>query len=554
VKSLFQLALAPLVAVALFIAPPAQAIAQAPKPVALVSVASIKENLADVSHITRLTGMTDQADTAMFFVRAMLSGIDKERPLGVYFVSKPDGFHGIAFIPFEQNGLATFLKVQKETLGEPKDVGNGILEVGNGKTAFLKEQGGWVFAAESKEFLSGLPDNPVAMLGNLPKEYNVAAKLLVQNVPDELRRMTIDEIKVGIERFLDSPAARQGNVDREQARQLTKVSLANLEKFANEADELFFGLGIDEAAKHAVLDIGYSGKEGTSLARTISAQADLKTNFAGFMLPDASVTLNLASKVSQEDMEQIGPALQQLRGQLSKQIDDSPDIPADKRDAIKGVLAQIFGAIEKTAKSGRIDGGGALVLQPKSVSFAFGGAVADGAEIEKILKSLVDLGQGIPKFPKIQLNSGSIGEMKLHRLTAPIPVEEGDTRELLGENLEILIGISQKTFIVAGGKNADAVLRKVLDGSAQTREKAVSPLKLDLSLLPILKFAQSMDDNPIVSNILRVLEPAGKDHVTLLNQVGTRSDTYRLEIQEGVIKAIGEGAKSAGARLNRGGQ
>jgi len=554
VKSLVQLALAPLVALALFLAPLGQALAQAPKPVALVSIASIKENLADVGYITRLTGMTDQADTAMFFVRAMLSGIDKERPLGVYFVSKPDGFHGIAFIPFEPNGLATFLKVQKETLGEPKDVGNGILEVGNGKTAFLKEQGGWVFAAESKEFLTGLPDNPVGMLGTLPKDYNVAAKLMVQNIPDELRRMTIDEIKVGVERFLDSPAARQGNVDREQARQLTKASLANLEKFFSEADELLFGLGIDEPAKHAVIDIGYSGKEGTSLARTISSQADLKTNFAGFTLPEASVTLNLASKVSQEDMEQVGPALAQLRGQLSKQIDDSPDIPPDKRDALKSLLAQLMDAVEKSIKTGRIDGGGTLVLMPKSVSFAFGGAVADGADIEKILKSLVDLGKGIPNFPKVQLNAGSIGDLKLNRFTAPIPDDKGDVRDLLGDNLEIIVAIGPKSTIVAGGKNAEPLLRKVLDGSVQSRDKGIAPLKLDFSLLPILKFSQSIDDNPIINNLIKVLEPTGNDHLSVVNQVNTRNNTVRIEIQEGIIKAIGEGAKAAGARANRGGQ
>ena len=37
-------------------------------------------------------------------------------------------------------------------------------------------------------------------------------------------------------------------------------------------------------------------KEGTSLASAMAMQIDVKTNFAGFRLPEASVTLNLASK------------------------------------------------------------------------------------------------------------------------------------------------------------------------------------------------------------------------------------------------------------------
>ena len=259
-KSLFNLALAAAAIVALCSAPLA-AKAQALKPVAVVSVASIKENLADVAYVTRAAGMPDYGDTAKFFAGALTAGIDKERPIGMYVVPQAGEFHGIAFIPLEANGLTTILKVHKEQLGEPKDAGNGILEIGNSKTVFIKEQGGWAFVAEGKEYLTGLPQDPIALLGDLHKKYNVGGKLMVQNIPDELRRMAVDEMKLGVERFLDSPAARQGNIDRDQARQLTKAYLDKIEKLINELDELSLGLGVDETAKHAVLDIGFSAKD-----------------------------------------------------------------------------------------------------------------------------------------------------------------------------------------------------------------------------------------------------------------------------------------------------
>jgi hypothetical protein len=551
VKSLYHLALTPLVALALASLPPATAQAQTAKPVAVVSIASIKENLADIGYITRAAGMADYGDTAKFFASALAAGLDKERPIGLYVVPKAGDFHAVAFVPLEANGLDTILKVHKEQLGEPKDAGNGIREVGNTKTAFIKEQAGWAFIAESKEYLTSLPQDPIALLGDLPQKYNIAGKLLVQNIPEELRRMGIDEIKLGMERFLDSPAARQGNIDRDQARQLTKAYLGNIEKLINEADEVLVGLGIDEMAKHVVLDIGFSGKEGSSLARSMAAQADAKTNFAGFMLPEASVTMSLASKTSPEDIEQVKPALQAARVQWSKQIDDSPDIPGDKREAIKGALGQLFDVIEKTVATGRMDGGGALVLLPKSVAFAFGGAVEDGAGVDKVLKSVVDLGVGIPNFPQIKLNAGSIGDYKLNRLTAPIPGRNDDARELLGDNLEIIIGVGPKSVIVSGGRDAEALLKKVIDRSAQEKEKAISPLSINVALLPILKFYKSVDDNPIVGNVLASLEKSGNDRVTIVNQAAPRSSTTRIEIQEGVIKAIGEGAKSAGVRPGR---
>lgn len=548
-KTLLQLALAAVLCCASLPA----AVAQALKPVAVVSIASVKENLADVAYITRTAGMADYGDTARFFASALSAGVDKERPLGMYVVPQNGEFHAIAFLPLEPNGLATIFNVHKEQLGEPKDAGNGIREVGNSRTVFVKEQGTWAFVAEDKGFLADLPQDPLTLLGDLPKKYNVAGKLMIQNVPIELRRMAIDQLKIGIERFLDSPAARQGSIDRDQARQLSDAYLGNLEKIFTDADELLVGLGIDEAAKHTVLDVGFSAKDGTSLAKSMAYQVDNRTNFAGLALPEASITMGLVNKISPEDLKQVGPAMNAGRAQWAKQIDDSPDIPADKREPIKAALGQLFDILQNSIESGKMDGGGSLVLLPKSVSFVVGGSVAEGAAVEKLLKSLADLGRDIPNFPEIKLNTGTVGELKVHKLISSIPERNADARELLGNPLEILVGVGPKRVIVAGGKGAPALLQRALDQSIQQPDMAVPPFALSIAVIPILKFYLSMDDNPDVSNLLSALEKAGNDRINIINRAEARSSITRVEIQDGVIKAAGEAAKRAGGRMNRNG-
>jgi hypothetical protein len=277
VKFLLKLALVPLFALAAVSLPLNSAVGQsAPaglKPVAVVSISSIKETLADVDYITRIAGMADYGNTVRFFAGAMASGVDQERPIGMYFVPQNDEFHAVAFMPLAPNGLSTIFKIHKEKLGEPKDLGDGLWEASSNRgTVFIKEQGGWAFVAENRDGLKSLPPDPSTLLGDLPKSYNVAAKLFVQNIPEKLKRTGLDEIKLGIERFLDSPAARQGKIDREQARQMSAVYVANIEKLANEADELYIGFGINEASKHTVLDIGFAAKEGTSLASSMAMQ------------------------------------------------------------------------------------------------------------------------------------------------------------------------------------------------------------------------------------------------------------------------------------------
>jgi hypothetical protein len=549
VKSSFKLWLLPLVALVLLAAPAAPALAQTFKPVAVVSIASIKETLADVGYITKTAGMEDAGKSASFFASALTTGIDKEKPLGLYVVPKAGDFHAVAFIPLEPNGLSTILKVHKEQVGEPKDAGNGILEIGTDRTAFVREQGSWAFIAESKEHLANLPPDPAALLAALPTKYNIAGKLMIQNIPEDLRKMAISEIKLGMERFLNSPAAQRGNIGRDQAQDLTKIYSANIEKFITESDELYVGAGIDPTAKHVVIDIGFSAKEGTSLAKQMALQTEVKTNFAGFLLPEAAVTMNAASKVSKEDIEQIGPIMKSMREQWAKQLDDAPNIPADKRDAIKGLLNQFVDVLEKTIAAGRTDGGMAVVLLPKSVSFIAGGLIVDGPAFEKILKSAVDLGQGHRDFPQVQLNAGTLGDLKLHKLTAPI--DDEDVRQVLGDKLEIIFAVGANRFFVSGGKDAEGLLKKVLDASAAAPEKSVPPMQMNIAALPMLKFYRSVDDNPLVNGLIASLEQSGNDRITILSEAGARSINYRVEIQEGVIRAIGEGAKAAGVAHRR---
>ena len=95
------------------------------------------------------------------------------------------------------------------------------------------------------------------------------------------------------------------------------------------------------------------------------------------------------------------------------------------------------------------------------------------------------------------------------------------------------------------------MLRKVIDRSAVEREKPVGPFSLNVSLLPILKFSKSVDDNPLINNLIKAVEQSGNDRLNIVSQPGQRSSTTRIELQEGVIRAIGEGAKGAAARFNR---
>jgi hypothetical protein len=110
--------------------------------------------------------------------------------------------------------------------------------------------------------------------------------------------------------------------------------------------------------------------------------------------------------------------------------------------------------------------------------------------------------------------------------------------------MDIVLGTSPGSAYLSFGKDAQGLIKKVMDASAATAEKEALPMQIHISMLPIMKFASSVDPNPILPAIVSSLEKAGGTDKISLTSTGTgRGSTGRFEIGEGVLQAIGEAAK-----------
>ena len=520
---------------------PAIAAAQELKPVAVVSIASVDEIFADFGYLTATAGLEDAGKLLRTTAGGLTMGIDRKRPSGMYVVPKDGDFHAIAFIPV--TNLKQLLEIHKDQIGEPRDAGDGILEVGMNRSAFVKEQSGWAFVAESSEHLTDLPKDPSALLGTLPKTYNVAGKLLVQNVPQELLQTAIDEIKVGIQRALENQP-RNPNLDQEALKKTTDDALKQIEQIFNEGEDVTIGLAIDAAGKRTYLDVIVNVKEGSELAKQMALNTDLKSGFSGVLLPEAAVTMNFVAKLSEADIAQVGTAFTTVRAQAATQIDDDPNLSAEQRQVAKDVLLKMIDVFEQTAKTGKLDGGAALVLEPKAMNFVLGGYVADGPAFEKAIRQILDLAKSEPNVPKVQFNAGKLGNVTLHKTAIPVPPGEGEARNLLGEQLDVVLGIGPQSVYLAAGKGGESLLKKVIDQSTANASKTVPAMQFNVALLPILKFSASMDpNNPILPALVASLEKSGADKLIITSEGHSRGSKAHIEIQEGIIKLVGEGVK-----------
>lgn len=529
-------------AVALLVLP-AIAGAQEVKPVAVISIASIEDTLADIGYITRAAGQEEVGRTAILLGGAFTGGLDKKKPIGAYVIPQGTDFIPVLFVPV--TNLQQVLETFKESLGDPKDAGDGVLEVGMGPTAFVKEQTGWAFIAQKKEHLIGLPADPAALLGKLPKDYNIAAKILANNIPAELKSWATDNIKVMFEKQFAQGAANATPDQREAMEKVGRNSVAQITRLMEEMEEVTIGLSIDSVAKKTYFDVSLLARDGTTLARQFAMNTGLKSGFGGFKLPEASVTLNFVGKLGPEDILQQVNLLNTMKAQVMKQIDDDGNIEAAKREPVKMIVGQLMDVVAKTVESGKLDGGAALVLEPKNISFVAGGFVADGAALEAAFRKLVAIAKDEPEFPKVTFDVATHGGVKFHTLSVPIPEGEAQAREYFGPSMDIVLGTSGTSVYLAFGKNSQALIKKVMDSSATLADKEALPMQLHVALLPILNFAKDADTtgNPIIPALVSTLEKSGNDKVSLTS-IGTgRGSIGRFEIGEGVLQVIGDAIK-----------
>lgn len=542
-----QLGLA-LAGLALLIAPAARAFAQDDamlKPAVVIAVASTDEQMADIAYLSSAAN-APELGLVTFMAAQYTSELDATKPAGGYltFVDSEPKFVGFAPVKNLDSLIAKF----KKQIGEPEDAGDGVKKftAPDGKEMFVKAQGGWVFVSDEVENLDNVPSDPAKLLGGLEAKYNVAARVSVQNIPADLRDVAISEMRKGLEENLQQQLKEQDPESREASEKLAQSLVRSLVELIEDTDEFTIGWAIDEMTKSTYLDVSITAVEGSKLAARAALQQDTKSEFAGFLLPDAAATLNFVGKLTDDDKELYALMLKSLRESALKELDDDDDLDGMERAAAKRVVGTLLDVVEQTVDDGTLDGGASLVLGPKELTFVAGGRVADGAALDKAFKDIVELAQDEPEFPDVKLDVEKHGDVSFHTLSMDIPADEDDARKILGDKLEAAIGIGQTSVYVAVGKDCIATLKSVIDSSAAKADEVVPPVQLNIALAPIMEFINSVDANPITAILLDTAKKAkGDDHVRITGKPIERGSTTRIEIEEGVLQLVTQGIKSA---------
>jgi hypothetical protein len=542
-----------LLAVALMLTGAARLSAQ-DKPVAILSVASYDTLQADLKFVGQLADAPD-LDKSLDGIIALvtrgqgLKGLDKSKPLGLAVFMDGQTPKGFAFLPIAD--LKGFLALFPQVNVQDSD---GTLEIQgpNGPPGYATQKGSWAFISNDKDTLKSAPADPEKLLGDLSKDYAIAVQFNVQNVPADLRENATQIFRAGVEVGLQQKPG-EDDIAYEFRKKMAQAQLKQMETLIKDLDQFTIGWAIDPSAKTTNLDISLTAVATSPIAKQFAEMANVKSDFGGFLLPDAAITLNVCSKFDQADADQAIALIQTARTKANESIENDSTIPNEEgKKQAKEVVSQLLDVAEHTVKSGKLDGGAALTMEPNALSFAAGGFVKDGPSLEAAIKKLVALGAADPNFPVVKFDIENHNGIKMHSLA--IPMNDDNAKKVFGDTMDVYIGIGAESAYVAFGKNSLTLLKSIIDKPAATGQKNY-PFQLNVALTPILEFINSTNPNPGAMMAAQLLSATpGKDHIRLTASVITNGVNYRISAEEGVLKAIGAGAKMASGMAGGGGR
>ncbi len=516
--------------------------ARAAEPVAVVSVRATDALLSDVQYLFEATGTGGIGQFLLPQARQFLQGVDGEKPIGLMLSFDNGQPKPLGFLPVK-NLKAVLTQLQPQ-LGIPEDEGNGVLKLQGARSIFVKEQGGWAFVGESAEALQDLPADPRQLLADMDTLYDIGIRAYIENIPEQYKQLALSQIQAGLEQGLN-------NSDDPNARVMAEAQVKQLTQLIEEAAELTLGWGVDRERRQTYLDVSMTARPGTKMAEQMAASRNTTTQFAGFLAKDAAISLNMAGAIPPEDIPQTIATLENVEKSALREIDQDEDLPDDAaRTAAKQLVNTFFGMLRSTIQTGKMDSCASVILNEKAMTLVAASHVASGEEVESAVKQLVEMSKNQPdvSFTNVEFNADEHAGVRFHTLSVPIPSEEYASR-VLGDQLNIVVGAGETTAYLALGTDGINYLKQMIDESAKSPGQPVEPFKAVVALSSVMKFAQSVEQNPMISALADVLAQAeGKDHVLMRTMPIPDGITYRLLLEEGVLRAIGQGVQMNGAQ------
>jgi len=550
--------LLPLLAATLVLSAPTSAPAEDMKPLLVVSYAGFDQLVKDLDFLADLGGEADLGlliDVLVSSIEgASLEALDRTKPWGLVLGSDGQAFQILGFLPI--NDLPKFLAGLPNLGGGASDEGDGVHSIDlQGIRLFFKQKGDWTYVSIATEFFQQLPDDPTKLLADLDTKHKLAGVLHIANIPEAFRQVGVETIRSMLS---DLPKTEgESDAQYELRKRLSAQQLDSMATWIDDAEVIRFGSSVDDDARKALVDVVMKPKGGSAMAGNLAKQAGLTSNFAGFMLPEASIAFSLNTILGERDKVQAKANYELLREEAHKQLNAIAEVPGGEiKSAIDKLVDEFFDLGFVTIDGCRLDGGVAF-LGPGPFTLVAGFEATNAAQLSQFLDKVARLLETEIGFAGLQRDVDKHEGVKFHSISVPLPGgPEGDQLvELFGHDLEVTFGFGERSAYLAVGKDGLAALKRAIDASKSTVDKPAPAMQLTASLAAVEKvLGTSAPASPPVeapaaggggngngaqqNGEAKVDSPAANDIVRVTAQPTAEAMSWHIELDEAPLGAI----------------
>lgn len=515
------------------------------KPIAVASIASIDRVLDDIDYMFATIDKPEYPAMIKGFLAQYrnLEGIDKTRPLGV-FVFLKEGISPqpeiVGYIPIKD------LDALKQTLEEVGLFLNPVEDKENRYTlalpAFslhLKLAHDYAFVQIKSEALDRDFYNPDEFTSALAEKYDIAASLLLKNIPQPMRMMAVDLASARIDQELQQKPG-ESELQFESRKATTMMIFKQFQSIANDGSALTFGYELSKLNKKILLHFGIEAKPGSNLTKQLEELSQKASQYSYLNAADSDV-LGYTILPLHKDIEQkmFLDVIEQSKAKVPPVFLGTEDNP--------GPAAKILKSAESTVRSGKLDAHIKLV-QNGEAQLALIGALklTDAVSFKEGLKDFFDLAGQAEDSKNIKANVAEVEGIAIHQIT-PDNVKN-NARDIFGENPVIFIACSnEECWIAMGEASCLEALKTSIStaGKADKQMKPGAPFLFSLKFASILPLAQQKNQDPEFVESTKVAFATGGDLVTIYPKITSNQVSLNLELGEGFIRLFSLAVASA---------
>ena len=512
------------------------------EPAVVISIANIDEQLNDIEYLATAASeeMGQMSGLIKMQAQGFTRGVDTKKPSGVlmYFSDESPEPTAVAFVPVQNlddllDTISGFAEV---------DEGDDIVTIiaDNGQEISLKKVGNYAFVSDQPENLQNVPKDPAKLVGEMAGQYNVAATIFPQRIPESLREQALGLIQLGMDQNLDMLDELEP-MQAELQQKSMEMQMEQMENLFNDTEELVIGMAADEKARAVYFDAIITSKPGSQMANQLAESKKAgRSKFSGFLMDGAAMTVNMTTQITPDITEQYKSMLKTAHDQLGEIINADENMDDAQVDMVNKLMDNMFDMIGETVERGRMDMGAMLMTADGKMNFVMGAEVAEPEKLEDSLKEVAKMVEKeVGDEVQFDLNAGSHRGTTFHEILIEVPSSEEEARNILGDQVTLVVGIGKEAVYFGMGDDPESAMKQAMDKSAETSaSNEDTSMQFNLFLSPILKFASGIQGAEMLEMMSDTLE-AGGDRIQVRSDYIENGVKTRFEIQDGVLQLIG---------------